>query len=220
MPYPPIMGVMHEPATPQRDALRFCKAFFEILDPREAQRRLVEIGAYPVGGPATEPASDDPVWLWWLADDDSGPLAGTPFLVRMFRDRMVLEGPSAWAVGLGWRLIADTLEGAAVPRVAAGDDLARFLPQARKRSHDRPETLSPEQERRVLREFYDAFAERWIRTPHPRLGGRTPLEAVHDSGLRDTLDNVLESLSAVEEARRERGQPCFSMERIRMALRS
>jgi hypothetical protein len=207
---------MSTPDTPQRSTLRFCKAFFEVEDAVDVRRRLEALGAYPLG--ATDGRGTGPLVLWWEAGADAGDLAGTPFVVRLFARRMVLEGPTASAVAAGWRYAAEILAGACTPRVAAGDDLGRFLPRPGKRSRDRPETLDREQEDRVLGEFYAAFAERWITTPHPCLGGRTPAEARRDRSLAAALDDVLAALEAIEEARSERGQPCFSVDRIRTAL--
>lgn len=199
---------------PQRQRLRFCKAFFELRDAEDAHLRLVADGALqldPGGDPAVR-------WYLWREPRSA---AGTPrahFLVRLRGERLVLEGPDPRSVGRGWRGLDRVLRPAAVARVAAGDDLQRFLPRKRRHSADRPETWSREHEARVLREFYAAFCRRWSATPHPRLDGLTPREAATRPELRSRLEDLLRRMHRVEEERRARGMPGFSTDELRRAL--
>ncbi len=201
-------------ARPQRQDLRFCKAFFEILDRTATCRALDRAGAVEfVGG-------DDILadrWYRWDRPEPAGDVA-VSFLVRLTSTRLVLEGPTPESVGRGWRVLDELLQPHARARVAAGDDLGRFLPRPRKHSADRPESWSKEHERRVLQEFYAAFVRRWTNLPHPRLDGRTPRQAATDPALAPDLERLLQRMARVEEERRARGIPGISVDRLRAAL--
>ena len=213
MPLPPIIPAMHRPDPPQRQNLRFCKAFFEVFDGARTLELLGAAGAQELG----DPTPDADRWFYWQEPPHRrGPQA--TFLIRLRGARMVLEGPSSDAVGRGWRALEPTLAPAAKPRVAAGDDLGRFLPRHRRHSADRPESWGREHERRVLDEFYTAFCDRWTRLPQGRLEGRTPQEAVRDPRLRPRLEELLDRMEHVEQERRSRGLASFSVEDLRAAL--
>jgi hypothetical protein len=213
MPLPPIIATMERPGPPQRQNLRFAKAFFEVFDLDRTVELLGGAGAQEVGD--ATPEADR--WFYWQEPAPrTGPSA--TFLIRLRGGRMVLEGPSAEAVGRGWRALEASLEPAALPRVAAGDDLGRFLPRRRKHSADRPESWNREHERKVLDEFYSSFCDRWTRLPQARLDGRSPREAAADPALRAQLDRLLATMERVEEERRARGLPSFSVEDLRAAL--
>lgn len=215
MPSPPIIRPMAEVDTsPQRQRLRFCKAFFELRDAEDAHLRLLADGALQL-----DPGGDPSVrWYLWRESRSAAGAARAHFLVRLRGERLVLEGPDPRSVGRGWRGLDRVLRPAAVARVAAGDDLQRFLPRRRRHSADRPETWSREHEARVLREFYAAFCRRWSTTPHPRLGGLTPREAATRPDLQERLEGLLQRMRRVEEERQARGMPGFSTDELRRAL--
>lgn len=198
---------------PQRHGLRFCKAFFEVQDQEMTRTRLARAGAMPVGG-----GRDDETWYWWQEPPRPSTGDRAAFFIKLRKARLVLEGPTAAAVGRGWRALHQRLEPAARARVAAGDDLGRFVPRPRRRSADRPETLGPEEERQVLREFYAAFGRRWARTPHAYLDGHTPAEARSDPELEPALEELLARMERLEDQRRARGMPSFSSEALREAV--
>lgn len=204
---------MDRPTPPQRQTLRFAKAFFEVFDAARTVELLAGVGAQEIGDPAAETDR----WFYWQEPVTRDSPRAT-FLIRLRDARMVLEGPSAEAVGRGWRALEPSLEPAARPRVAAGDDLGRFLPRRRKHSADRPESWNREHERKVLDEFYAAFCDRWTRLPQARLDGRSPREAAADPALRQQLDRLLSTMERVEEERRARGLPSFSVDDLRAAL--
>jgi hypothetical protein len=204
---------MERPAPPQRQTLSFFKAFFEVFDLPDTKRRLERAGALEVG----EPAAGGDLWLYW----QEPPLTGIPratFLIRLRGSRMVLEGPTAEAVGRGWRALEADLGPAAKPRVAAGDDLGRFLPSKRSHSADRPESWGRGHEREVLAEFYAAFCDRWTRLPQARLDGRTPSEAASDPELRPRLEALLDGMEKIEQQRRARGLDSFIVADLRAAV--
>lgn len=203
---------MTRPAPPQRQSLRFCKAFFEVFDPDRTLELLGHAGAQEIG----DPAPDSDRWFYWQEPAHAGPRA--TFLIRLRGSRMVLEGPTPEAVGRGWRSLEPGLVPAARPRVAAGDDLGRFLPRKRRQSADQPESWGREHERKVLDEFYAAFCERWARLPQTRLDGRSPREAAADPALRDRLERLLATMERVEQERRVRGLPSFSVDDLRATL--
>lgn len=203
---------MTRPAPPQRQSLRFCKAFFEVFDLPRTVEMLGAAGAQEIGDP--DPDADR--WFYWQEPPHAGPRA--TFLIRLKGVRLVLEGPTPDAVGRGWRALEPGLEPAARPRVAAGDDLGRFLPRKRRHSADLPESWGREHERKVLDEFYAAFRERWASLPQSRLGGRSPREAAADPELRDRLERLLGTMERVEQERRARGLPSFSVEDLRATL--
>ena len=162
----------------QRAQLRFCKAFFEVRDAVSTHERLLAVGAQELdGGNAGEAGDASDRWYWWQEPPTGEGVPQASFLLRMRGRRLVVEGPTAVSLGRGWRALDEHLRPHARARVAAGDDLARFLPRPRPHSADRPESWSREHEQRVLREFYAAFCDRWARQPHPRLDGLSPLEA-------------------------------------------
>ena len=149
---------MH-PTPCQRNELRFCKAFFEVRDLHATRRKLRENGMLAVA--QADPNSKREVALYWWEAEIGGPQgAEAVFLVRLFPARLILEGPSATAIGHGWRLLAEILDGAAVARVASGDELRRFLPKPASTSADQPQTLDKEAESKVLAEFYAGFCRR------------------------------------------------------------
>lgn len=203
-------------AFPQRQQLRFCKAFFEVRDPQATQYRLVDIGAVELLG-GSEPGYDGERWYCWTQAQaaGSGPIS---HVIRLTAGRLVLEAPTPRATGIAWRELDELLRPHARARVAAGDSLSRFLPAQRKQSADRPESWSREHEARVLQEFYAAFCRRWVRQPHPRLEGRTPLQAASDPVLAADLRALLQRMQAVEGERTARGLPGISVERLRRAL--
>lgn len=202
------------PPNPQRDRLRFFKAFFEVHDPAATRERLVDVGAVALDGGLSERDG----WYLWQESPPHAPTPRARFLVRMHGRRMVLEGPSAESVGRGWRELDRHLRGAASARVAAGDDLGRFLPRQRKHSADRPESWSREYQNRVLSEFYSVFRSRWAMTPHPRLGGMTPREAADDPAMRGALEDLLQRMERVEYERRQRDLPAISVDELREDL--
>lgn len=215
MPYPRIIAAMATMDTrPQRQRLRFCKAFFELRDAGEVHARLLADGALEL-----DPAGD-PSLRWYLWQEPTAGAGGrrARFLVRLRGGRLVLEGPDPASVGRGWRELDRLLRPAAEARVAAGDDLGRFLPRKRRHSADRPESWDRAHEARVLREFYAVFCERWSSTPHPRLDGLTPREAATRPELRSELEALLHRMERVEEERRGRGMPSFSVEELRRAV--
>lgn len=205
-----------EPA-PQRRSLRFCKAFFEVLSFDKTRQRLLAARALEILGPASD-RGDAEYWYRW--DEPDGDRAHVPvsYLIRLTARRLVLEGPSPAAIGRGWRALDEQLRPYARARVAAGDDLARFLPRQRRHSADRPESWSREHENKVLAEFYAAFCKRWAHQPHPLLGGRTPLEASGDPSLRNCLEQVLRRMERLEEQRRARRMPGFSVADLRRTV--
>lgn len=199
---------------PQRQRLHFCKAFFELRDAADVHRRLLASGALELD------AEGDPTLRWYVWQEPPT-RPGVPrarFLVRLRGGRLVLEGPDPESVGRGWRELDRLLRPAAVARVAAGDDLKRFLPRQRRHSADRPESWDREHEEQVLREFYAAFCRRWAASPHPRLAGLTPAEAAGDPEIRPALEALLARMERVEVERRTRGMPSFSVEELRRAV--
>ena len=199
---------------PQRRELRFAKAFFEVRDHPGTHARLLESGALELSDGSAEADR----WYLWQEEPRAPGSPRHRFLVRMCGRRLVLEGPDAAAVGRGWRQLDRALRPMAVARVAAGDDLARFLPRPRRHSADRPESWSREHEARVLEEFYAAFCARWICTPHPRLGGASPRAAAVDPALRPMLELLLERMERVETERRARMMPSISVDELRDIL--
>ena len=218
---PPIIFTEMTTTARQRDHLRFCKAFFEVVDLDRTEAVLEAMSMVHVGGPAT-PQQTHAAMYWWEHAGRATETAAVPtdrvFLVRLFTRRLILEGPTPEASGLGWRALAETLGAAAEPRVAVGDDLRRFLPKPRRGGTDRPENLTPERERQVLAEFYAAFCQRWLETPHALLRGETPRKAARLPELANELERALARLDCVEEARRSRRQACFSVDRLRRSL--
>lgn len=211
-----IIRRMGTPTGPQRRQLRFCKAFFEVREPAALGSLLTEAGAIELGT-GGEGAPMDAWYLW----EEPPTRPGVPrarFVIRLRDRRLVLEGPTAASVGRGWRALDRQLRPAAVARVAAGDDLGRFLPAKRKHSADRPESWSREHERKVLREFYSVFCRRWATTPHRRLAEKTPLQASKDERLRPELLALLERMEAIEEKRRDRGMQTFSVDDLRRTV--
>lgn len=212
MPYPPIIvGMSARLPAPQRDRLRFFKAFFEVHDEQSVRDRLLGAGAVPLDAGLSE--SDG--WFLWQESAPPPPTPRARFLLRQRGRRLVLEGPSAASVGRGWRELERRLGSAASARVAAGDDLGRFLPRQRRHSADRPESWSREYQNRVLAEFYSVFRSRWAATPHPRLEGRTPREAAEIPALRAALEALLERMEKVEAERVQRDLPAISVSDLR-----
>lgn len=199
---------------PQRHELRFAKAFFEVRDRPGTHARLLGAGALEL----SDGSADADRWYLWQEESRGSGRPRHRFLVRMRGQRLVLEGPDAAAVGRGWRQLDRALRPLSVARVAAGDDLARFLPRQRLHSADRPESWSREHEAQVLGEFYAAFCERWVRTPHPRLGGASPRTAASDPSLRPTLELLLARMERVEQERRARMMPSICVRELRGIL--
>lgn len=205
------------PTPSQRRTLRFCKAFFEVNDLEDTRRLLAVHEIEPLSAASVPQRAGCTWYLWETAPGEVEP-GGAVFWLRLFRNRLVLEGPDPRALGRGWRRLAEIVEGAATPRVAAGDDLARFLPRPRRRSADRPETLSKEEQETILREFYAAFHGRWIEQPQAALGGLSPRQAMERPELREIVEELLARLERIEEQRRKRGQASFSVDRLRQLL--
>jgi hypothetical protein len=204
-----------DPARQQRDDLRFAKAFFEVFDRPGTHARLLASGALEL----SDGSADADRWYLWRDERPAADASrGARFLVRLRERRLVLEGPSPEAVGRGWRALERALKPCSVARVAAGDDLARFLPRHRRHAADRPESWSPEYEAQVLGEFYAVFCRRWAATPHPRLDGRSPLDAARDPALRPRLEELLARMDRVEEERRARRMPSISVGDLRNTL--
>jgi hypothetical protein len=194
---------------PQRGSLRFCKAFFEVADPGGVRLGLAELGAQELPGDET-----GHWYVWHLAEER----LAAPFLIRIRERRLVLEGPDPGAVGIAWRRLDEALGSAATARVAAGDDLQRFLPKARVRTADRPETFGPEHEAKVLAEFHAAVYARWADTTQARLGGLTPREAAGDPDAQALLATLLSTMRIVEKERRDRGMPAISVDELETTL--
>ncbi len=208
-----IIRRMSAPLTsPQRSSLRFCKAFFEVDDLAATHESLLALGAQELSEATGDGAVDR--WYWW---QDAG-LGGDAFLLRLRHTRLVLEGATAGSVGRGWRALDQHLRPHAKARVAAGDDLARFVPRRRPHTADRPESWSPEHEALVLVEFYASFAARWARQPHARLDGLSPLEALEVPDKRGCVDQLLARMTRIEEERRLRGMASFAVEDLRRAV--
>lgn len=201
---------MHRPSPPQRQRLQFCKAFFEVSDASAAGDALVEGGAQLL-----VEAPDGDRWFAWTEPADSRAAARATFLLRMRGTRLVMEGPSPDAVGRGWRSLQPLLRPHAEPRVAAGDDLHRFVGRPRRLAADRPETWDRDYERRVLREFYAAFCARWASQPQERLQGMTPREAAAVPHMRPLLEELLARLARVQEEREQRGMPAIDVAALR-----
>jgi len=201
---------------PQRASLRFCKAFFEVMDAVATHERLLSLGAQELSEGTTESSVDR--WYWWQVGPAAGNQIRDALLLRLRPARLVLEGATAASVGQGWRLLDRQLRPHARARVAARDDLARFVPGRRHHSADQPESWDAEYETRVLAEFYAAFAARWARQPHSRLDGLSPLEALQHPGKRPRVDELLARMERVEEERRLRGMASFAVEDLRRAV--
>ena len=216
---PPYNRGMARPGSPpQRQTLRFCKAFFEVSDRLETRQRLLSAGALELVGPAGTQSEAADLWYRWDEPSEATSPPAISFLIRITGHRLVLEGPTGAAVGRGWRALDAQLRPHARARVAAGDDLGRFLPRQRRHSADRPESWSREHQDRVLQEFYAAFCQRWARQPHPQLDGKTPLEAASDPTLSSRLDALLSRMEKVEERRRERHMASISVEELKRTL--
>ena len=198
---------------PQRSSLRFCKAFFEVMDAAETHVRLLRLGAQELSEGA-----DVDRWYWWQNGPEDDGLRRDALLLRLRPARLVLEGATAASVSRGWRMLDQRLRPHARARVAARDDLTRFVPRQRRHSADQPESWSVEYEAKVLAEFYAAFAARWARQPHLRLGGLSPLEALQHPDKRWRVDELLARMRHVEEERRARGMESFAVEDLRRAV--
>jgi hypothetical protein len=198
------------PQAPQRANLRFCKAFFEILEPDATHARLLEAGAQVLV------VETDRAWYVW--HPSATRLAGQAFLVRTRGLRLVLEGADPVAVGRAWRNLDEQLQPAAKARVAVGDDLARFVPRPRKRTADRPENFAPEHEANVLREFYASLCTRWADLPQQRLDGMTPRQAAVDPRGQQLLEELLRRMRLVEEERVSRGMPSVSVDELERSV--
>ena len=204
------------PTLPQRSSLRFCKAFFEVTNSAATHERLLSLGAQELSEPSGDAAADR--WYWWHGERGDGDASYDAFLLRLRPARLVLEGATAGSVGRAWRVLDQELRPHARARVAARDDLTRFVPGRRQHSADRPETWSAEHEARVLAEFYALFAARWARQPHARLGGMSPLEALQHPEKRPCVDELLGRMERLEEERRQRGMESFAVEDLRRAV--
>lgn len=205
-------------APPQRQMLRFFKAFFEVFDIDATRDRLLSAGALELVGPSSERAvSSHDLWYRWHPPGPAkrGDNLGLAVLIRITRRRLVLEGPNASAVGTAWRELDALLRPHARARVAAGDDLARFLPRQRRHSADRPESWNRDHQEQVLREFYAAFCGRWARQPHPQLDGKTPVEAATDPVLQVRLEQLLCRMERIEEQRQARRLQGISVAELR-----
>ncbi len=201
---------------PQRASLRFCKAFFEVGDVAATHERLLDLGAQELSGAPGDAPADR--WYWWHGEPVGSDGACDAFLLRLRAARLVLEGATAGSVGRGWRTLDQKLRPHARARVAARDDLARFVPGQGRHTSDQPETWNAEHEAKVLAEFYAAFAARWARQPHARLDGMSPLEAVRHADKRELVDELLARLARIEEERRQRGIQSFAVEDLRRAV--
>ena len=212
--YNSIMDLSQELS--QRSRLRFCKAFFEVVDPAAIHERLLRLGAQELGG-----ASDEaPVnrWYWWHGEFSKGNHGRDGVVLRLYPERLVLEGATARLVSRGWRALDEELRPLARARVAARDDLARFVPGQRPYIADQPDTWDVKHEARVLAEFYTSFATRWARQPQARLDGMSPLEAVCYPEKRAWVHELLSRMQRVEEERRQRGMASFAVEDLRRAV--
>ena len=194
---------------PLRSSLRFCKAFFEIEDGSDTHARLMQSGAQELVAEASQR------WYIWHPPDAAGVAA---FLIRTRGSRLVLEGPDSAAIGRAWRQLDEQLHPSARARVAAGDDLARFLPRPRKTTADRPEHFSKEHEARVLAEFHAALCVRWADLPQQRLGGLTPRQAADDAAGQELLMKLLRTMRAVERERLDRGMPSVSVDELESSV--
>ncbi len=200
----------------QRSSLRFCKAFFEVTDNAATHECLLRLGAQELSEAIGDAATE--CWYWWYGGRDDADRRYDAFLLRLRPARLVLEGATAASVGRGWRVLDQQLRPHARARVAARDDLARFVPGRRQHSADRPETWSAGHEARVLAEFYASFAARWARQPHSRLGGMSPLDALRHPAKRACVDELLARMERLEEERRQRGMQSFAVEDLRRAV--
>jgi len=200
------------PGPPQRQSLRFCKAFFEVTDAEATATALERAGAIQVA----EPDADR--WFTWQEPPRDAGLPRARFLLRLRSGRMVLEGPTPDSVGRGWRALEPWLKPHAQARVAAGDDLGRFVPRKRRHSGDRPESWDPSHEAQVLAEFYAAFCDRWIRLPHGALDGMSPAQAAADPAMSDRVEALLQRMERIEQERVSRGMASFSVDGLRGAL--
>ncbi len=208
---------MSAPLTsPQRSSLVFCKAFFEVDDAVATHQALLALGAQELSDTAGDGSAHR--WYWWHDDAKPGSASGDAFLLRLRDNGLVLEGATAGAVGRGWRSLDQQLRPHARARVAARDDLARFLPGRRSHVADRPESWSSDYEAQVLAEFYASFAARWARQPQSRLDGMSPLEARQVPEKRERVEQLLARMARVEEERRRRGMASFAVDDLRRAV--
>lgn len=206
---------MSRPTPPQRHSLRFCKAFFEILQADATHAALIAAGAELM---VEAPGGDR--WYAWREPDRGSPHHGAPatFLLRVSATRLVLEGPTPATVGRGWRSLQPLVAPHAVPRVAAGDDLHRFVGRSRRLAADRPETWDRDYEIRVLAEFYSAFCSRWAEQPQARLDGLSPRQAASVPHLRPALVELLTRLERIQRERQERGMASIDIDALRGEL--
>ena len=216
-------------ATPARaqQVLRFCRAFFEIVDGAETARRLRVLAEAiePSGDLAEGSWSGDGVvrsrvgvhWFLW-EPDRARPREGAPFLIRLHPTRLVLEAASGDQLARGWRLLDERLRPAARARVAAGDELTAYAPRPPPGGRDDPDSYSPAQREEILREVYARYEQQWAVTPQPRLDGLTPREAAARPELQGRLLEMLDRLQKVEEERVRRGQLSFSVDTLRRSV--
>jgi hypothetical protein len=76
----------------------------------------------------------------------------------------------------------------------------------------------PEIDPAIERRMREALIEKWLDTPVPKLGDRSPREAARDPAMRETFDEMFKTFEYIEEQKRRDGEPYFDVADVRRKL--
>ena len=73
----------------------------------------------------------------------------------------------------------------------------------------------PEIDPAIERRMREALLEKWLDTPVPKLGGRSPREAARDPAMREAFDEMFKAFEYIAEQKRRDGEPYFDVADVR-----
>ena len=94
-------------------------------------------------------------------------------------------------------------------------DLEAMIASAEASPSSRP---VPEIDPAIERRMREALLEKWLDTPAPKLGGRSPREAARDPAMREAFDEMFKAFEYIEAQKHRDGEPYFDVADVRRKL--
>jgi hypothetical protein len=180
---------MPELRTMDGEEILLCRAHYTVKDEAIARERLEAVPELDVDG-------DDYVWLDPAGHPDLGEGALSLGRIRVGADELVLETMSRERLARGKLLLEAVLFDAAAHRA---DSIA--APEAALRKHEhreqahgirgRTDDVPEEVARQVVGQYLQDHYRRWVDSPLPALGGKTPRKAVRNRAGRTRVEALL-----------------------------
>lgn len=191
--------------TAERDPVVFARVNFHIVDRRRLAARLA--------GHQELIRHDDSTYAWVEAAGSPRRSLGT---FSISGDRLMLEAMSKQRAERGRRLLENLAGGAvrfrSVRYTDAGEALRQFGESGGGQDAASPAAVPPGLEARLAAEFYEQHYRRWLDTPVPALGNRTPRRAARLKTMRPRVIALLKAFENRSERLHRQGKPAYDFE--------